>query len=131
MRKQHFNFTCFHKNTKMKRKPISQCCHKPMLTAVKSSYWITFTRKTNGAKLFFRIKLTKFNIDEPDGFFYYWHDLRTEEKIFSKYQSGGGSVIVWRAICYLRKMPSSSISTRMNPIQYQEMVGPLFSSKQL
>lgn len=37
----------------------------------------------------------KFNLDGPDGFAYYWHDLRTEEKIFSKRQSGGGSVMVW------------------------------------
>lgn len=68
----------------------------------------------------------KFNLDGPDGFAYYWHDLRTEERIFSKRQSGGGSVMVWGAIGYLKKMPLSYISTRMNAIQYQEMVGPHF-----
>jgi transposase len=39
----------------------------------------------------------KFNLDGPDGFQYYWHDLRTEEQYFSKRQSGGASVMVWGA----------------------------------
>lgn len=68
----------------------------------------------------------KFNLDGPDGFAHYWHDLRTEEKIFSKRQSGGGSVMIWGAIGYLNKMPLSIVSTRMNAIQYQAMVGPHF-----
>jgi transposase len=41
----------------------------------------------------------KFNLDGPDGLQYYWHDLRREKKIFSKRQSGGGSVMVWGAFC--------------------------------
>lgn len=68
----------------------------------------------------------KFNLDGPDGFAYYWHDLRTEERIFNTRQSGGGSVMVWGAIGYLKKMPLSFISIRMNAIRYQEMVGPHF-----
>ena len=39
----------------------------------------------------------KFNLDGPDGMQYYWHDLRKEKQIFSKRQSGGGSVMVWGA----------------------------------
>ncbi|KAF0749378.1 hypothetical protein AaE_007060, partial [Aphanomyces astaci] len=39
----------------------------------------------------------KFNLDGPDGLKYYWHDLRKEKTIFSKRQSGGGSVMVWGA----------------------------------
>lgn len=41
----------------------------------------------------------KFNLDGPDGLQYYWHDLRREKKIFSKRQSGGGSVMMWGAFC--------------------------------
>ena len=37
----------------------------------------------------------KFNLDGPDGFAYYWHDLRKDKLIFSKRQNGGGSVMVW------------------------------------
>jgi DDE superfamily endonuclease len=70
----------------------------------------------------------KFNLDGPDGFAYYWHDLRTEEKIFSSRQSGGGSVMIWGAIGYLKKMPLSFISTRMNAEQYQQMIRPYFPS---
>ena len=40
----------------------------------------------------------KFNMDGPDGYAYYWHDLRTEKQIFSKTQFGGGSVMIWGAI---------------------------------
>ena len=29
----------------------------------------------------------KFNLDGPDGLQYYWHDLRHEEKVFSKRQA--------------------------------------------
>ncbi len=36
----------------------------------------------------------KFNLDGPDGYAYYWHDLRKEERIFSKRCFGGGSLMV-------------------------------------
>jgi len=39
----------------------------------------------------------KFNLDGPDGFAYYWHDLRKSPQIFSKRQQGGGSVMIWLA----------------------------------
>uniref|UniRef100_A0A915CR11 Transposase Tc1-like domain-containing protein n=1 Tax=Ditylenchus dipsaci TaxID=166011 RepID=A0A915CR11_9BILA len=37
----------------------------------------------------------KFNLDGPDGFSYYWRDLRKEPRFFSKRNFGGGSVMVW------------------------------------
>ena len=39
----------------------------------------------------------KFNLDGPDNFQYYWHDLRTQEQVYKTRQSGGGSVMVWGA----------------------------------
>lgn len=40
----------------------------------------------------------KFNLDGPDGFAYYWHDLRQESRMFSKRQNGGDSLMLWGAI---------------------------------
>lgn len=37
----------------------------------------------------------KFNLDGPDGYAYYWHDLRKEKLIFSRRNFGGGSLMVW------------------------------------
>lgn len=40
----------------------------------------------------------KFNLDGPDGFNYYFHDLRKEELNLLSRQHGGGSVMVWGAL---------------------------------
>ena len=45
----------------------------------------------------------KFNFEGPDGFAYYWHDLRKEKKLFSTRQSGGGSVMAWVGFSSERK----------------------------
>lgn len=37
----------------------------------------------------------KFNLDGPDCFSYYWHDLRKEKTLFSRRVQGGGSVMIW------------------------------------
>ncbi|KAF0704367.1 hypothetical protein AaE_014975 [Aphanomyces astaci] len=39
----------------------------------------------------------KFNLDGPDGFQFYWHDLRHEKDQFFTRHSGGGSCMVWAA----------------------------------
>ena len=39
----------------------------------------------------------KFNLDGHDGIQCYYHDLRTEEKVFSKRQFGGESDMIWGA----------------------------------
>uniref|UniRef100_T1IUS6 Uncharacterized protein n=1 Tax=Strigamia maritima TaxID=126957 RepID=T1IUS6_STRMM len=36
----------------------------------------------------------KFNLDGPDGWAYYWHDLRQDDQVFSKRQQGGGSLMI-------------------------------------
>lgn len=64
----------------------------------------------------------KFNFDGPDGFAYYWHDLRTQPRIFSKRQSGGGSVMIWAAIGYNGRTDMTFIYTRMNAGAYQRMI---------
>ncbi|RYY67865.1 hypothetical protein EON63_25385 [archaeon] len=47
----------------------------------------------------------KFNLDGPDDWSSYWHDLRKEPLIFSKRQQGGGSVMIWLAISHPRTSP--------------------------
>lgn len=42
----------------------------------------------------------KFNLDGPDGWKYYWHDLRKEPRSFFSRQQGGGSVMVWGAFSF-------------------------------
>ena len=37
----------------------------------------------------------KFNLDGPDGYRCYWLDPDLTEKSFSKWASGGGSIMVW------------------------------------
>lgn len=37
----------------------------------------------------------KFNLDDPNVFQYYWHDIRDEKEEFFSRQNGGGSLMVW------------------------------------
>jgi hypothetical protein len=39
----------------------------------------------------------RFNLDGPDGYQYYWHDLRKKQDSFSTCQQGGGGVMLWGA----------------------------------
>ena len=42
----------------------------------------------------------RFNLDGPDGFSTYWHDLRKEEVVLSRRQNGGGGIMVWGAFSF-------------------------------
>lgn len=110
------------KYRKMKRKPMLS----PANIEGRKTFALNHIHWTEEWKKIIFSDEKKFNLDGPDGFAHYWHDLRTDEKIFSKRQSGGGSVMIWGAIGYLKRMPLSIVSTRMNAIHYQEMVGPHF-----
>lgn len=39
----------------------------------------------------------KFNLNVPDGWYYYWQNLRKVPNIFLKQQQGGGLLMVWAA----------------------------------
>ena len=64
----------------------------------------------------------KFNFDGPDGFAFYWHDLRKEEKIFFTRQAGGGSVMVWGGFCSEYKCPLFTTSQTINATSYTELL---------
>ena len=64
----------------------------------------------------------KFNLDGPDGFRYYWHDLRKEERILSKRQQGGGSLMVWASFGYNGKSSIVMIDGILNSEKYTAML---------
>lgn len=64
----------------------------------------------------------KFNLDGPDGFQYYWHDIRSEPKYLSKRKFGGGSLMVWAAFGSRGKSELVVISNRMDSPDYIEVL---------
>ena len=64
----------------------------------------------------------KFNLDGPDGWRYYWHDLRDEQTILAKRHSGGGSIMVWAAFSWSGKSEICFVSHRLNSARYIEVL---------
>ena len=64
----------------------------------------------------------KFNLDEPDGYSYYWHDIRDEKDIKFSRQQGGGGVNVWAAIGYNGTTELVIINQRMKSKDYIEIL---------
>ncbi|CAK9827587.1 Transposable element Tc3 transposase [Anthophora retusa] len=64
----------------------------------------------------------KFNLDGPDGYSYYYHDLRKEERIFSQRQHGGGSVMIWGAISSKGVVDLRILKGRQNSKKYLEIL---------
>ena len=42
----------------------------------------------------------KFDLDEPDGYQFYWHDLRLEKESFYSRNHGAGTVMIWAGISH-------------------------------
>ena len=68
----------------------------------------------------------KFNLDGPDGYKYYWYDLRREPKYYSKRAFGGGSLMVLAAIGWNGKSELVFINGRLNSKKYKEMLEMYF-----
>lgn len=64
----------------------------------------------------------KFNLDSPDGFRYYWHDLRDEPKYLSRRNYGGGTLMVWGAFVDNQLFNLVIVETTMNSAKYKEML---------
>lgn len=64
----------------------------------------------------------KFNLDGPDGFSYYWHDLRSNDPPLMSRNFGGGTVMIWAAFSPTAKTPICFISKRMNSERYIELL---------
>ncbi|GBN72599.1 Transposable element Tc3 transposase [Araneus ventricosus] len=61
----------------------------------------------------------KWNLDGPNGWKNYWHDLRKEKEMFSKRQLGGGSVMSWGYFAYNGVGSITFVSGKMNSQAYQ------------
>jgi len=61
----------------------------------------------------------KFNLDGPDGYNGYWRDLRKDPLYFSKRNFGGGSLMIWGAICSSGKLDLEFISAPLDSVTYQ------------
>ena len=62
----------------------------------------------------------KFNLDGPDGIYYYWHDLRNDKEYFSKRQQGRGSVMLWGAFSANGKLNLAFIEELQDSTKYQK-----------
>ena len=63
----------------------------------------------------------KFNLDGPDGWRYYWHDLRKDPQYISKRAYGGGSVMVWAGFGWGGTTDIEFVSGRLNSVKYTNM----------
>jgi hypothetical protein len=64
----------------------------------------------------------KFNLDGPDGYRYYFRDLRKDPLILSRRQSGGGGIMLWGAIGRRGLSPLARINGKMNSLNYQALL---------
>ena len=60
----------------------------------------------------------KFNLDGPDGFQFFWQDLRKMPDVMAKQQSGGGGLMVWAAFSCQGKTQLCFMEGTMNTIKY-------------
>lgn len=75
----------------------------PMLTAKNRIERLRWARRyiSRGDNYWLKVVFSdekKFNLQVPDGFSCYWHDLRREVRCFPTRQMGGGSLMMWGAI---------------------------------
>ena len=64
----------------------------------------------------------KFNLDDPDGWQYYWHDLRKTTEISLSRNFGGETVMVWGRFSFHGSVPLAWITTKMNSDKYVGML---------
>ena len=81
--------------------------------------YVSFGEKMKWCCIYRREK--KWNLEGPDGFHCYWHDLRKEKKIFKQRQSGGGSAMTWGAFCSNGIFKLVLVSGNMDSKQYTDM----------
>lgn len=110
--------------TKMKGKPPLNATHK-LARLTRAKKHMTWSKEWNDV-VFSDEK--KWNLDGPNGYHSYWHDLRKENKYFSKRQSGGGSVMIWTAFASKDRSNVAFISGTLDSQGYTRMLKTIWSS---
>jgi hypothetical protein len=99
---------------------------KPYLTAKHASRRLDWARSALNNRLDWDSLVwsdeKRFNLDGPDGFQYYWHDLRKDQKYLSRRQFGGKSIMVWAAIGSKGKTKIAFIEGKLNSKRYIEVL---------
>lgn len=68
----------------------------------------------------------RFNLDGPDGFNFYFHDIRKEEHFLSRHHSREKGVMVWGAISYYGTCQLQFVSSKMNATHYKGLLEKAF-----
>ena len=61
-------------------------------------------------------------LDGPDGFKYYWADLRREEDPISRRQNDGGGIMIWGCISRSGRLRISFVGGNLNADRYIELL---------
>lgn len=96
----------------------------PFLSKLHKEARIKFTRdymQQNWENIWFTDE-KKWNLDGPDRYFSYWHDLRKEPIVQQRRQNGGGSVMIWAGISGDRKTNLCFVEGNMNSEDYQRVL---------
>ena len=65
----------------------------------------------------------KFNFDGPDGFRFYWRDLRRLAQQAARHQQGGGSIMVWGTINWEGESELAILEYRSTSSHYVYTIG--------
>lgn len=99
---------------------------KPMLKQHHKEARLNFARKhmnwTHEWKKVIFSDEKKFNLDGPDSYSCYWHDMRSTDIRMSKRNFGGGSVMVWAAFSAVGKASICFVPTKMNSTTYTDLL---------
>ena len=76
--------------------------HQPLLTEAHKKIRLNWAKEMVSSEMNWDSVIfsdeKKMNLVGPDGYKYYWHDVRGPKKTFFIRNFGGGSVMVWAAI---------------------------------
>ncbi|CAI5452412.1 unnamed protein product [Caenorhabditis angaria] len=94
----------------------------PRLTLRHKDNRLTFAKAnmaTDWDKIIFSDE-KKFNLDGPDGYNSYWHDIRKDQLRFPKRNFGGGRVMCWGAFSAAGTLKIAFVSFKMDSLDYQK-----------